>query len=168
MGRELRLVTDQWEPHEDPLFDGMSFVEDVIEYYSRKALWERGIVRVYGEDYKFAPKKDRHVGMSFEKYYGSAPRVEYYTDCRPWMDVVGMVMYENTSEGTPISPMFPLEQREELAEWLADNNASAFGSMTATKEQWLATIEQGWAVSMVYSTGKGARSGVACNAEEAQ
>jgi len=57
------------------------------------------------------------------------------------------MMYENTSEGTPISP--PFETPEELARWLADNNASAFGGMTATYEQWLATCKGLYAPSMV-------------------
>ena len=38
---------------------------------------------------------------------------------------------------------------EELARWLADTGASAFGEMTATYEQWLATCRSGWAPSAV-------------------
>ena len=44
-------------------------------------------------------------------------------------------MYETTTEGTPISPV--MDTPENLARWLADNGAPAFGSMTATYEQWL-------------------------------
>jgi hypothetical protein len=54
-------------------------------------------------------------------------------------------MYESTSEGTPISPV--METPEQLARWLADNGASAFGDMTATYEQWLETAKDGWAPS---------------------
>lgn len=54
-------------------------------------------------------------------------------------------MYETTSEGTPISPVFA--DVESLARWLADTGASAFGDMTATYEQWLATCRRGGAVS---------------------
>ena len=61
-------------------------------------------------------------------------------------------MYETCSEGTPISP--PMETPEALARWLADNNASAFGGMTATYEQWLSTIKRGWACSGMYARGK--------------
>jgi len=70
-------------------------------------------------------------------------------------------MYETCSEGTPISPV--MDDPEKLAHWLADNGASAFGGMTATYEQWLATIQQGFAVSLVYSPGGGIQSGVAAN-----
>ena len=69
-----------------------------------------------------------------------------------------LMMYENTSEGTPISPAF--EDKEELARWLADNYASAFADMTATFEQWLCMIDDGFACSMVLDTQKGLRSGV--------
>lgn len=48
-------------------------------------------------------------------------------------------MYENTSEGTPISP--PMATKEELARWLVDNKASVFGDMTATYEQWMNVID---------------------------
>lgn len=166
MGRELRLVTAKWEPHEEPLFDGMNFVEYVREFAAQQALWRRGIRRVYGRDHDYAPKEERYDGMPFEEWYGAEPLASDYTPCRPWMEVVGMVMYENTSEGTPMSPMFPLDQKDELAQWLVDNNASAFGSMTATKEQWLATIEAGYAVDLISTSSKGCRTGVAFNAEE--
>ena len=36
---------------------------------------------------------------------------------------------------------------EELARWLADNGGSAFGSRTASYEQWTAPIDRGWAPS---------------------
>lgn len=44
-------------------------------------------------------------------------------------------MYETTSEGTPISPVFA--DPESLARWLVENDASAFGNMTQTYEWWL-------------------------------
>jgi len=60
-------------------------------------------------------------------------------------------MYENTSEGTPISPV--TATAEELARWLSDNNASSFGEMTATYEQWLAMIHRESAIGMVMHDG---------------
>ena len=55
-----------------------------------------------------------------------------------------IMMYE---KGTPISPAFATT--EELSRWLADNNASAFGVMTATYDQWLHVVEKGYACSAV-------------------
>lgn len=73
------------------------------------------------------------------------------------LDRLGYCMYEETSEGTPISPVF--ETVEKLASWLAKNNASAFGNNTATYEQWLDTCRRGWAPSLIFDE-QGLRSGV--------
>ena len=70
-----------------------------------------------------------------------------------------LMMYETTSEGTPISPAF--ETAEELARWLADTGASSFGDATATYEQWMETIRAGSAPSAVFSSDRGLESGVA-------
>lgn len=72
-------------------------------------------------------------------------------------DEMGVCMYETTSEGTPISPVF--HTCEELARWLADSGANAFGGMTATYEQWLSACRRGWSPSAVADSG-GLRSGV--------
>lgn len=64
----------------------------------------------------------------------------------------GWQMWETTSEGSPISPVF--KSPEALAQWLADNNASAFGSQGATYEQWLSMIRVGWAPSAVAVDGR--------------
>jgi hypothetical protein len=70
----------------------------------------------------------------------------------------GWQMWENTSEGSPISPVF--DTPEKLAQWLADHRASSFGSDTATYEQWLGMILRGWAPSAVMGP-NGLQSGVA-------
>lgn len=64
----------------------------------------------------------------------------------------GWQMWETTSEGSPVSPVFATP--EELAHWLADNGASSFGSSTSTYEQWLAMIQVGWAMSAAIVGGK--------------
>jgi hypothetical protein len=61
------------------------------------------------------------------------------------------MMYETCTEGTPISPA--MESPEILARWLADNNASAFGELTASYEQWLGMIERGSCVSAIIQKG---------------
>lgn len=76
---------------------------------------------------------------------------------------LGYCMYEEVSEGTPISPVFATP--EELAHWLADHNASAFGGTTATYEQWLRVCKGGWAPSAVMDA-RGLRSGVEAMSDE--
>ncbi len=51
------------------------------------------------------------------------------------------MMYETTTEGTPISPAFATA--EELARWLADNKASAYADITASYDAWMAMINAG-------------------------
>jgi hypothetical protein len=68
-----------------------------------------------------------------------------------------LMMYEDTTEGTPISPAFATP--EELARWLVDNGASAFGRSTGTYEGWLRVAQGGWAPSIIVSAA-GAVSGV--------
>ena len=77
-----------------------------------------------------------------------------------WTDAerTHLMMYEDTSEGTPISPAF--ETPEELARWLVDNKASAFGGDTASYEGWLRVAQGGFACSAVYSPATGLVSGV--------
>ena len=62
-------------------------------------------------------------------------------------------MYENTTEGTPISPVMPTP--EALARWLADTEASAFAGMPASYEAWLNTIHEGHAPAMLFVKGQG-------------
>ena len=71
----------------------------------------------------------------------------------------GWQMWEDTSEGSPMSPV--CKSPEALAQWLVDNKASAAGSMTATYEQWLGTIHAGSAFSSMTSAEGGLESGVA-------
>jgi hypothetical protein len=71
----------------------------------------------------------------------------------------GWQMWETTSEGSPMSPVFATA--EELGHWLADTKASSFGASGATFEQWMAMIDVGWAVSAVsLNDGRGLISGV--------
>ena len=71
----------------------------------------------------------------------------------------GFQMWETTSEGSPISPVFATA--EELARWLADTEASTFGGMTATYEQWLDMCGRGWAPDAIMTPETGFTSGVA-------
>jgi hypothetical protein len=81
----------------------------------------------------------------------------------------GWQMWETTSEGSPMSPIF--KTPEELAAWLAETGASAFARMTATREEWLGMIlHHGSASSAVLHVGSDGRgqmeSGVAALSKE--
>lgn len=51
----------------------------------------------------------------------------------------GWQMWETTSQGSPISPVFA--SPEGLANWLADTRTSAFGGIGASRDVWLGMIQ---------------------------
>ena len=96
--------------------------------------------------------------MTYEQYEGQRPHKDDYMPDWPENQRTHYMMYEATSEGTPISPAFATP--EELAQWLTDTGASAFGSSTATYDQWLLVAQGNSAPSAVYIPGTGLVSGV--------
>jgi hypothetical protein len=147
MGREVRKVPADWQHpknergHYQPLFDGSAYERRKKEWLDTLA--EKGLQETL-------------------EYHGNPPNTDDYMPVWTEEEKTHLMMYEDTTEGTPISPAF--KTPEELARWLADSNASAFGSDGATYEQWLATISDGFAVSLVMDS-NGLRSGVAFAAE---
>jgi hypothetical protein len=155
MGREIRRVPENWEhPKSDngdyiPLHDG-KYSEELEKWKLENEKWNEGLSDDWNGGWK--PKKKEYENMSYSEYNGSKPKKKDYMPEFDESELTHIMMYEDTSEGTPISPAF--ETPEELAHWLADNNASAFGDMTATYEHWLATCKSGWAPSAVVVRGK--------------
>lgn len=148
MGREVRMVPPGWKhPKDDrgryePLLYG--YKKDIEEF--KKRIKSHGLEEALD-------------------YFGGGPiEYNYMLSDVPEEQCTMLMMYETCSEGTPISPAF--DTPEELARWLADNKASAFGSMTATYEQWLATCKRGWAMSAMMDPEHGFRSGVEALADD--
>ena len=140
MGREVRKVPSDWKHPKgygekyDPLYEGFAaalagFKSDVESMGWKEALG----------------------------YHGGGPNPDSYMPDWTIEERTHYQMYEDTSEGTPISPV--METPESLAQWLADNGASSFGRSTATYEQWLPICNGGFAPSMVV-TGGSVMSGV--------
>lgn len=165
MGREVRHVPANWQHPKNErgcyvALLGGSFAADLSTWQAEKAKWDEGLVRDYSNNGWKARESGRHDG-SYEEWSGERPEAGNYMPDWPEAERTHLQMYENTSEGTPISPV--MATPEELARWLADNRASAFGNSTATYDQWLATIRAGWAVSAVIENGV-FRSGVEASA----
>lgn len=141
MGREIRMVPENYEHPKnnhgnyDPLFNGIDYKSDVDEFM------------------EIANKDGVQEAID---YMGCPDKANYMSNTNP-DENTHLMMFEDTSEGTPLSPAF--KEPEELARWLADNNASSFGSSTATYEQWLGMIKAGWAPSAVMDS-NGFRGGV--------
>lgn len=157
MGREVRRVHKDWQHprndqgHHIPLFDGRKLAEHTADWDVGAEKWEQGFRRHYG-DHTWVPKGDECEEMPYSEWAGERPDPRDYMPEWSEEERTHLQMYENTTEGTPISPV--MENPEDLARWLADNYASASGIMTATYDQWLSMIGQGWAVSLVTVEGQ--------------
>lgn len=73
---------------------------------------------------------------STERYPGQRTEAEAWEPTEPPTGS-GWQMWETTSEGSPVSPVFATA--EELADWLAPN-ATVFGDMRADRDHWLSII----------------------------
>ena len=166
MGREARKVPADWQhPKHNvrewstgrmverykPLLPGERYQPEVDEWDEECAKWKSG----WRPDYCTDPKSR---SMTYEQYSGQRPHKDDYMPDWPEEQRTHLMMYENTSEGTPISPAF--ETPEELARWLADSEASSFGNGTASYEGWLRVAKGGWAPSAVSIGGGQLVSGV--------
>lgn len=179
MGREVRMVPANWKHpkytegsapfasavgRHIPLLEGGGYAESAAEWDRAWAKWQSGLREAYGKDDKWVPVEPEYAHMRYTEYAGPRPSPDDYMPDWPANERTHFMMYEDTSEGTPISPAFATA--EELARWLADTGASSFGSSTATYEQWLATINRGFAVSAVMSSDGYMMSGVEAMADD--
>jgi hypothetical protein len=145
MSREVRRVPADWQHPRDgegyrPLFPADMYA----------AIRDEWIAKCEADGYEAAVE-----------WCGRVPvRSDYMPE---WTaeEATHFMMYETTSEGTPISPAFATP--EELARWLADTGASAFGGMTATYEQWLATCKRGHSMGSAVVVSGHLVSGVAAS-----
>lgn len=139
MGREVRRVPADWQHPKDEftgrykaLYDG-NFRDALREWNEENDKWSRG------EFPEHADEADKQ--LSYSEWGGDQPKSCDYMPEWPDDQRTHLMMYETTSEGTPISPAFATP--EELARWLADTGASAFGSSTASYEGWLRVAKAG-------------------------
>jgi hypothetical protein len=148
MGREVRRVPANWEHPKDwrghykPMHD-RDFLAESREWMDSAIAWENGT------DPDAADQKEKYP--FYWQWAGGPPDQEYYMPAWPDAERTHYQMYENVSEGTPISPV--METPEALARWLTDNNAPASGSHGATYEGWLRVCRGGYAPSLVIANG---------------
>lgn len=181
MGRKLRMVPANWSHPRDergryvPMLDAShaDAVEEwrnttLPEWVEGRRLWtEHRKVKLYDgtlEDIDDMLAKERAKAPAYRPvpdnptyqwWAGEKPQEPVAADYMPdWPSEqrTHFMMYEDTSEGTPISPAFATA--EELARWLADTGASAFGDQTASYDAWLATIKRGFAHSATLVGGR--------------
>lgn len=147
MGREVRMVPKDWEHPKDergnfvPLFPGARALRELREEWDEnERQWLKGLVTDFKGGWKPLEDCPAHI-KHYSQWAGLRPDPADYMPDWPESERTHFQMYENTTEGTPISPV--MASAEELAQWLADNKASAFGDTTAPYESWLAVIRRG-------------------------
>ncbi len=162
MGREVRRVPADWQ---HPKRKDGSYIPLLSRppsgWDEGKRQWEAGLVTDYRGGWEAKTGWITHI-KTWEGYAGKRPNPAHCMPDWPVERRTHWQMYEDTTEGTPISPVF--ETPESLARWLADTGAPAFADMTAAYDQWLAMIQNGSAVSMVLGP-EGMKSGVEASVE---
>lgn len=154
MGREARRVHPDWEHQmsesgrgEDyvPLLEPAKPIAELIaDWDAELAQWQRGEHPMQIEEHQLSAVTRTNVEPTrecYEGWYGKRPDAAEYMPYWTDAEATHWQMYEDTTEGTPISPVFATP--EELARWLADTDASAFAGQSASYEAWLATIRRG-------------------------
>jgi hypothetical protein len=166
MGREIRRVPPGWqhptcaevEPtkrHREPdrhhpLFD-QDFLSAAIQWKLDLAAWDRG-------DNPDRDEYCRDDGSPYEYWeWGGGPPDRNYYRSRAWSaeEATAYQVYENVSEGTPISPV--LETVGALYKWLVNEQ----GLSSAAAEQF---IESGYVPSGIITVNAG-KVGVKMNFE---
>lgn len=132
MSRTVRKVPANWEHPKHfnhrgdlrfkPLF-AYSFSEMLAEWEEGKSQWEKGFKENWGDSPKWVRKTQEDEETSWEDWGGERPIEDDFMPQWTPEEATHFMMYETTSEGTPISPAFA--NIEDLARWLADTGASA-------------------------------------------
>lgn len=157
MGREVRRVPADWKhPEGVALFDGPDYAPRVKKWDEGAAKWAQGLRDDYNGGWK--PLDGSEEAKTYADWAGVRPDASDYMPVWPESERTHYMMYEDTSEGTPISPAFATP--EELARWLADTEATAFADQPASYESWLRVARGGYACSAVSVGGGPLVSGV--------
>ena len=136
MGREIRRCPANWEHPKDrqgiykPLLDG-DYPTHIRQWVERYLAWERG------ERPEYCTDESR--GLQYWEWDVGPPQPEDYRPAWPESEHTHYQVYENVTEGTPISPVFATTT--EVVDWLVKQGHSR----TAAE----AFVEDGWAPSIV-------------------
>lgn len=107
-----------------PMFPHFNLDWELIKYHSEKEGWDSSCPHCEGSGVLFLNDEIKRLHEEFR--WQEPPTGEGYQ------------MWEDTSEGSPISPVF--KTAEELAEYCEREGVSWFGGSTAKKEDWLRVI----------------------------
>ena len=143
MSREVRRVPADWEHPKNtdgqykPLHPGARYMRQANDFMEH--LRSMGLQRTI-------------------EWRGMPPDMRDFMPDWPEDKATHFMMYENTTEGTPISPAFTTP--EKLANWLVATGAIGFTGQTAPYESWLRVARGGYAPSFLIVPGLGLVDGV--------
>jgi hypothetical protein len=134
MGREVRRVPPDWD-HEKysskPLGDRFGkALTDWIKGYSE---WRKGYRYSHLVE-EWIPIEQEYKQYPYTDFVGDRPDPNDYMPDWNESDRTHYQVYENVTEGTPISPVFATE--EEMIDWLVQNESGA-------REYWVNAIKTG-------------------------
>jgi hypothetical protein len=147
MGRQIRMVPPDWQ---HPPNDGTRGGRYKPLHYGAGGRFESSAEEwLEGLDKWRAGERPDYAGDDAPKYYwdwdGNPPSEEDYMLVGvPDEQCTHFMLYESTSEGTPVSPAFAT--LEEVASYAADH-CSTFADFKATKEEWLRMLSPGGLVT---------------------
>lgn len=125
MGGRARRVPAGWDhPKDDrgryiPLRDGLKFRERVRAWEEGAAKWREGL-QATCDARLWEPIPAKYRGLTYAEYEGPRPDPDEYTPSWPPSQCTHWQMYEEVSEGTPVSPVFG--SADELARWMAEHD----------------------------------------------
>ena len=144
MGREIRRVPADWEHPKDehgnyiPMYD-QSYDEALAEYNAELEAWNNNTHPDILNDPKvkvtYPNFKDWKAGPPDKNTYRSRIFKEE--------ELTHIQLYNTTSEGEPISPLFKADEFEKLCEWAAEN-ATTFADYKAPKDSWIKMLKDGY------------------------
>ena len=147
MGREIRIVSKNWVHPKDvdgnyiPLFDGANLDLNTEKWDLANAKWKEGKKESFFSGTQWEDIGDNYEGMSYSEYAGERPNKEEYMPFSK--DNNAFQLYENVTEGTPISPV--LNTKEEMRDWLANNGYDPFKfeeDMKGEKVDYMAQLKE--------------------------
>ncbi len=145
MGRQLRMVAKNWKHPKNkdgyyiPLYYG-NFKKLLSDYNEGERQWNKGFRRDWDNRDQWIEKEKKYSKMSYQKWDGERPIKDEYMPQWSKKEKTHIQLYENTTEGTPISPVFKLNDIEKLAEYAA-KKCTTFADFKASKEYWLELIK---------------------------
>lgn len=150
MGREIRRVPKGWQHPTDesdkfiPIYNE-SFQDAFDDWYNGLQTWLNGTSNDYNDQYYTRDAR------GYSQYAGQSPDPDYYRE-QNWTEEEATCyqIYQNVSEGTPVSPVF--ETLADMETWLLEQGHSQKSVNIFCKE--------GYAPSMTFDPSHGVREDI--------